>query len=79
MLFSNHTDGLAMYQAIKAAGLRANISPTPRELSVCCGIALLLAPGDVEAIKALAAEKKLAYIGIEMLSNTFDNTRHKYG
>lgn len=79
ILFDNHTDGLAMYGAVKDAGMRARISPTPRELSVCCGISLLIEEADVEAIKNLASEKNLNYIKIEGLNNTFDNTRHKYG
>ncbi|MBQ6621572.1 MAG: DUF3343 domain-containing protein [Mogibacterium sp.] len=79
VLFNIHTDGLAMYRAVRAAGLYAQISPTPRELSVCCGISLLIKEEDVDAIKKLAEEQQLDYIGIEGLNNTFDNQRHQYG
>lgn len=68
-----------MYNAVKGAGMKAQISPTPRELSVCCGISLLVQEEDVERIRALAAEQDLGYIGIEGLDNTFDNKRHRYG
>lgn len=78
VLFNNHTEGIAMYNAVKAAGMSAKISPTPRELSVCCGISLLVEEGDVEAIKTLADEQQLGYIGIEGLDNEFNNQRHRY-
>lgn len=68
-----------MYHAIKAAGMYAQISPTPRELSVCCGISLLIHEEDVDAIRELAEEQELQYIGIEGLNNEFNNKRHRYG
>ncbi len=79
VLFNNHTESQAMYQALKVEGLKVRISPTPRELSVCCGVSLLVLEEDVETIKNIAAEKNLSYISIEGLNNTFDNTRHRYG
>lgn len=79
ILFQNHTDATAMYRALKGAGMYAQISPTPRELSVCCGVSLLVHGEDVEQIEAMAKEKDLAYLSISGLNNTFDNTRHKYG
>ncbi len=79
ILFNTHTDGLAMYRVVKAAGMYAQISPTPRELSVCCGIALLIHEEDIEAIRKLAQEQHLDHIGIEGLDNEFNNQRHRYG
>ena len=79
ILFQNHTDAMAMYRALKSRSLYAQISPTPRELSVCCGVSLLVKGEDVPAITAIAEEDKLNYISISGLNNTFDNTRHKYG
>lgn len=68
-----------MYRALKGESLYAQISPTPRELSVCCGVSLLVKGEDVEKIKGIAEDRKLNYISIDGLNNTFDNTRHKYG
>ena len=91
ILFQNHTDATAMYRSLKGKGMYAQISPTPRELSVCCGVSLLvkgevccgvslLVKGeDVERIKEIAEEEGLSYLSISGLNNTFDNTRHKYG
>ena len=79
VLFNNHTESMAMYQSLKSKGLNVRISPTPRELSVCCGVSLLVLEEDVERIKDIASEENLKYISIEGLNNTFDNTRHRYG
>ena len=68
-----------MYRTLKSAGIYAQISPTPRELSVCCGVSLLVHGEDVSEIESIAAERKLSYLSISGLNNTFDNTRHKYG
>ena len=70
---------MAMYRALKSRSLYAQISPTPRELSVCCGVSLLVKGEEVEQIRAIADERNLSYLSIEGLNNTFDNTRHKYG
>lgn len=79
VLFDNHTDAMEMYRAIKAASRYAQISPTPRELSVCCGVSLLVKEEDVPFIKALAEEQQLRYISINRLDNEFNNSRHRYG
>lgn len=79
ILFKNHTDSTAMYSTLKREGFKVRISPTPRELSVCCGVSLLALEEEVDSIKEYLAEHPLDYISIEGLDNTFDNTRHRYG
>ena len=79
VLYQNHTDAMAMYRSLKEKDIYAQISPTPRELSVCCGVSLLVQGEDVERIKEIAKEEGLAYLSISGLNNIFDNTRHKYG
>ena len=70
---------LHYYILFQNQGMYAQISPTPRELSVCCGVSLLVKGEDVERIKEIAESERLAYLSISGLNNTFDNTRHKYG
>ena len=79
VLFHNHTDAMQMYRGLTKASAFARISPTPRALSVSCGVALLVKGEDVETIKSMAAENGWDYLMISGLNNTFDNTRHKYG
>lgn len=79
ILFDNHTDAMALYGAVKKEGIYAQISPTPRELSVCCGVSLLIREEDIEAIQALAETRALRYLSINGLNNSFDRRRHRYG
>ena len=64
VLFDNHTDAMEMYRGIKATSRYAQISPTPRELSVCCGVSILIKENDVSFIKELAEEQQLRYYEI---------------
>ena len=79
ILFKNHTDSMAMYTTLKMEGFKVRISPTPRELGVCCGVSLLALESEIDAIKAYLADNPLDHLSIEPLDNTFDNTRHRYG
>jgi hypothetical protein len=78
ILFDNHTDAMEMYNTLKGEGMYAQISPTPRELSVCCGVALLIHEDEQDAVRKLADERDLRFRSIEGLNNTFDSGRHKY-
>ena len=49
-----------MYRSLKGKGMYAQISPTPRELSVCCGVSLLVHGEDVDRIKEIAGAENLA-------------------
>ena len=42
VLFPNHDNGMRLYKELKALGVRAVISPTPRTASKCCGISLMV-------------------------------------
>lgn len=70
---------MAMYRGLNQASVFARISPTPRELSISCGVSLLVNEEDIDKIKALAIENNWNYLQISGLNNTFDNSRHKYG
>ena len=60
-----------MYHALKAAGLSAQIAPTPRQLSVCCGVSLIIQPEEIPEIKKIAEEQNLEYVKIEGVNNPF--------
>lgn len=44
ILFANYTQGLAMHELLKGAGLKARIAPTPRSVQgeLSCGMSLLV-------------------------------------
>lgn len=78
MLFNNSNEAFAMHQALDRAGLSNQIAPTPRQLSICCGVTLLIQYEDIPTIKELVREKALSFLRIEGLDNDFDGHRHKY-
>ena len=42
VIFPNHDNGMRLYQELKKQGTSAVISPTPRTVSKCCGISLMI-------------------------------------
>ncbi len=78
VLFENHTDGMALYQELKKNGLSAVISPTPRSLSKCCGISLLILEEQIEQVKEVARCSQLSYLKIDFVERSFDNQRDQY-
>ena len=64
ILFKNHTDSMAMYTTLKKEGFKVRISPTPRELSVCCGVSLLALESEIDAIKAYLADNPLDHLTV---------------
>lgn len=53
VLFPSHNDGLAMEKVLKIHKIKYTIVPTPRQLSKCCGISIMLDPHDTEKVTAL--------------------------
>lgn len=53
ILFANYTQGLALQDMLKAAGLRARIAPTPRSIQgeLSCGMSLLVKEEDIGGIR----------------------------
>lgn len=78
ILFKNHTDGTALYQKLKSENINAIIAPTPRKLSVSCGISLMINEKDINKIKEIAQLGNFDYIKIEGLQSSFNNVSNKY-
>ena len=78
VLFNNHLTGMQLYKQLKEFGIRTVIAPTPRSLSRCCGISLLVNGDDVEAIRLYVKEHEIEIIDIASIENTHDIHRDKY-
>lgn len=79
ILFRNSTEGMALYNKLKAEGIKTTIAPTPRKLSTSCGISLMFKDEtQIEKIELIAAKEKLTYIKIDFIKNGFDKNRCKY-
>ena len=78
VLFPNHDSGMRLHRELKKLGVRAVIAPTPRTLSKCCGISLLIKEEDVETVRACVEEKQIEILGIEELEKDVNANRDRY-
>lgn len=78
VLFHNHNDGIALYQELKKLELKITIAPTPRSLSKCCGISLLIDEKDRLTIWENAKSHHIPIIDIAGIENTFNVNRDLY-
>ncbi|MZQ76245.1 MAG: DUF3343 domain-containing protein [Peptoclostridium sp.] len=56
VLFPSHMHGLSLEKKLKENGIKYAISPTPRELSSCCGISIMISSADVEDVERILSE-----------------------
>lgn len=73
ILFPNHTEGMKLHMALSESKIKNTIVPTPRELSVCCGMAIMYEAEDEEKIKKLIAIKGISIIGMHSIKKNIKN------
>ena len=78
VLFSSHTDAMELYELVRAAGLGARVSTTPRQARSSCGVALLVSCDDAVAIRAVAGAGDVPIEGIVPLPNQINPNRDVY-
>lgn len=78
ILFDNHENGLRLHKLLRSAGLSATISPTPRSLSKCCGISLIIEENEIEQINKIVKENSIEIIGIESVEKDINPNRDRY-
>ena len=59
-------------------GVRAVIAPTPRVLSTCCGVSLLIEEKDIERIQQCIKEHGIEVLKIEAIERDINPMRDKY-
>jgi hypothetical protein len=78
ILFENHQQAVALHRALRSAGLRADIAPTPRSVSVCCGVALLVREENMGGVRAYLDAHPCIYKSVERIDQQFDPHRDVY-
>lgn len=78
VLFPNHDNAMRLYKELKALGVRAVIAPTPRSLSTCCGVSLLIEEKDIADIQACVKEHGIEVLKIEAVERDINPRRDKY-
>lgn len=67
ILFNTHTDGLMMVKKLKENNIRYTITPTPRQLSKCCGISIKYEHEDEKTILDIIDKYELKVLGLHPL------------
>ncbi|WAW14008.1 DUF3343 domain-containing protein [Peptostreptococcus equinus] len=78
ILFDNHQNGLKLYKLLRDNSLKATISPTPRSLSKCCGISLIVAEEELNQVEKVIIENEIDIIGIESIIKDINPNRDRY-
>ena len=78
VLFSSHTDAMQLYELVRAGGLGARISTTPRQARSSCGVALLVDCDDAVAVEHVARDNSVPIEGIVPLPNQINPRRDVY-
>lgn len=78
VLFNNHENGLKLNSLLKENSLKSTISPTPRSLSRCCGISLIVEEDELEDVNRVVKENDIEIIAIESLERDINPNRDVY-
>ena len=78
VLFPNHDNAMRLYRELKCLGVRAVIAPTPRVLSTCCGVSLLVEEKDIPEIHGCVKEHGIEILKIEAVERDINPRRDKY-
>lgn len=78
VLFNNHTNGLKLHKILRSRGLVATISPTPRSLSKCCGVSLIVDEGELDKVRQAIRENDVEILGIECIEKDINDNRDVY-
>ena len=78
VLFPNHDNSMRLYRELKAMGVRAVISPTPRQASVCCGVSLMVDEKDFDLILIVVKEKDIEILKIAAVERDVNPHRDRY-
>lgn len=78
VLFNNHENGLKLNLKLRENGLHSMISPTPRSLSKCCGISLIVDENELDEVRRVVKENNIEIITIESIERDINPNRDRY-
>ena len=78
VLFPNHDNAMRLYNELKKAGVRAVIAPTPRSLSKCCGVSLMVEEKDLDGIRTCINEHQIEIWEIAAIEKDLNPKRDRY-
>lgn len=78
ILFKNHEQAVKLHGKMREAGIKTAITPTPRAVSVCCGVALMVQEKEIDRVRAFLEPQPEAYQSIERIEQEFNAHRDVY-
>lgn len=78
ILFDSHEQAVKLHGQLKEAGLETAIAPTPRQVSVCCGVSLLVRENEMKSVSAYLAEHSCVYRSVERIEQELNPRRDVY-
>lgn len=73
ILFPSYNNGLSLEAVLKKEAVNYTIVPTPRELSSCCGVAMMYEKKDEETIKKLIEKNNIQVAGFHSIMKEYKN------
>lgn len=78
ILFDNHEQAVKLHRELRGAGFAVTIAPTPRALSVCCGVAVMVDGRDGESVQNYLLSHDCCYRSFEKLEQEFNPRNDHY-
>lgn len=78
ILFPNHYNGIKLNDILRKSEIKTTIAPTPRELSNCCGISLIVKEEDITEIEQIIAREQIEILRIASVHKRDDLTRDRF-
>ena len=78
VLFPNHDNAMRLHRELKALGVKAVIAPTPRAVSKCCGVSLLVKEEDLGTIESCVKEQGIEILTIAEIERDVNPKRDRY-
>ena len=76
--FENHEQAIMLLGELRAGGHRAVIAPTPREISMCCGVCVMVREDEIEAVRKHIEQHDSTFKSIEGVVQQFNPNRDRY-
>ena len=78
VLFNSHEQAVQLHMQLSGAGFHAEIAPTPRSVSRCCGVSLMILKEEIDSVRKYLKDKNCTYRSVERVVQNFDPHRDHY-
>ena len=76
--FDSHEQAIQLHEELKNNGFKCVIAPTPRAISKCCGVCVMVGEAESEGARKHIEGNGCAHRSIECVEQDFDPKRDRY-